>query len=115
MNESRTAPVKAGEQYEVHIDSVGGKGDGIARVKGFVLFVPNTKENDFVLVKVTKVLEKVGFAEVVKKLEKKDRPAPRRKKFETVSKESLERIPEKPMYDESIEDTDDFGEDLDEE
>ena len=114
MNE-RTAPVKEGEQYEVHIDSVGGKGDGIARVKGFVLFVANTKEGDFVMVKVTKVLEKVGFAEVVKQLDKKERPAPRQKRFETVSKESLERVPEKPMYDENIEDTDDFGEDLDEE
>ena len=114
MDENRTAPVKEGEQYEVHIDSVGGKGDGIARVKGFVLFVANTKEGDFVKVKVTKVLEKVGFAELVKQLEKKER-APKQKKFETVSKESLERIPEKPMYDESIEDTEDFGEDLDEE
>ena len=111
--DERTAPVKEGEQYEVHIDSVGGKGDGIARVKGFVLFVPNTKEGDFVMVKVTKVLEKVGFAEVVKQLEKKER-ASRQKRFETISKEELERIPEKPAYNIDIEDTDDFGEDLDE-
>jgi predicted RNA-binding protein with TRAM domain len=49
----------------VRIEAVGEKGDGIAKKKGFVLFVPNTKEGDEVKVKVTKVLQKVGFAEVV--------------------------------------------------
>ena len=59
-----TAPVKAGEEITVKIEHVGEKGDGIARVKGFVIFVPNTKPGDEVKVKVTKVLKKVAFAEV---------------------------------------------------
>ena len=37
----------------------------IAKQKGFVIFVPNTKEGDAVKVKVTKVFRKVGFAEVI--------------------------------------------------
>lgn len=59
------APVQVGEELNVKIEAVGEKGDGIAKVKGFVLFIPNVKEGDEVRIRVTKVLRKVGFAEVV--------------------------------------------------
>ena len=49
------------------IDAVGEKGDGIAKKDGFVLFVPGVKQGDRVRIRVTKVLRKVGFAEVVSK------------------------------------------------
>ena len=104
-----SAPVRAGETCEVSINAIGGKGDGIAKVKGFVLFIPNVKKGDYVKVKITKVLEKVGFAEVVEKLE---RPK-REKKFETVSAEEMQ-VEEEPEIDDRYDDTDDFGEDLDE-
>ncbi len=96
------APVKVGEEYEVYITGVGGKGDGIAKVKGFVLFVPGVKKGEYVKVRVTKVLANVGFAEVAKKLEK-----PESRKYATVSaKELEEEQPEEKRYEE----TDDFGE-----
>jgi predicted RNA-binding protein with TRAM domain len=60
-----TAPVKVGEELDVTIEAVGEKGDGIAKKNGFVLFVPNVKEGQQVRIKVTRVLRKVGFAEVV--------------------------------------------------
>jgi len=59
------APVKVGEELEVKIDAVGEKGDGIAKKDGFIIFVPGVKEGDTVKIRVTKVLRKVGFAEVV--------------------------------------------------
>lgn len=59
------APVKVGEELDVKIEAVGEKGDGVAKVKGFVLFVPGVKEGQTVRIKVTRVLSKVGFAEVV--------------------------------------------------
>ncbi len=59
------APVKVGDEVDVKIEAVGEKGDGIAKVKGFVLFVPNTKQGDNVKVRITRVLRKVGFAEVI--------------------------------------------------
>ena len=59
------APVKVGEEMDVTIEAVGEKGDGICKKKGFVLFVPNTKQGDTVRIRVTKVLRKVGFAEVI--------------------------------------------------
>ena len=59
------APVKVGEEMDVTIEAVGEKGDGICKKKGFVLFVPNTKQGDTVRIRITKVLRKVGFAEVI--------------------------------------------------
>lgn len=40
------------------------RGDGIARVKGFVIFVPNTKPGDKVKVKITKIGRTYAVAEV---------------------------------------------------
>ena len=108
MNE-QDVPVKEGVEYTVYIDAVGGKGDGIAKVKGFVLFIANTKKGDYVKVKVTKVLQKAGFAEVVEKLEKPKRES----KFTTVSAEEMAEPEEELSQD--FEETDDFGEDLDDE
>ena len=59
------APVKVGDELDVKIEAVGEKGDGIAKKDGFVLFVPATKQGDDVRIRVTRVLQKVGFAEVV--------------------------------------------------
>ena len=59
------APVKVGDELDVKIEAVGEKGDGIAKKDGFVLFVPSTKQGDNVRIRVTRVLQKVGFAEVV--------------------------------------------------
>lgn len=60
-----SAPIKVGDVAEVTIEAVGEKGDGLAKISGFVLFVPGVKQGDKVQVKVTRVLRSVGFAEVV--------------------------------------------------
>jgi|SRR3989338_1136584 len=59
------APVRVGDEINVKIEAVGEKGDGVAKVKGFVLFVPGVQAGDEVRVRVTKVFRKLGFAEVV--------------------------------------------------
>ena len=64
MGMGMTPPVKVGEELDVTIEAVGEKGDGIAKKNGFVLFVPGVKEGQQVHIRVTKVLRKVGFAEV---------------------------------------------------
>ena len=64
-NRGMTPPVQVGDELEVNILAVGEKGDGVAKVNGFVLFVPGTKEGETVRIRVTKVLSKVGFAEVI--------------------------------------------------
>ncbi len=98
------APVQVGEELDVRIEAVGEKGDGIARKRGFVLFVPNTREGDEVRIRITKVLRKVGFAEVIGEA-KAAPPAPERKE-EPVA----QPLPEEP----SPEDTEDFGEEPEE-
>ncbi len=65
MGGMSTAPVKVGEELDVTIEAVGEKGDGVAKKNGFVLFVPGVKAGQQVRIRVTKVLRKVGFAEVV--------------------------------------------------
>jgi len=69
MNENQTPPIKEGEIHTGKIVSVGEKGDGIMRVKGFVVFVPGVAQDDFVKVKIKKVLPKVSFADLLEKVE----------------------------------------------
>ncbi|MDK2947757.1 MAG: hypothetical protein PWQ63_917 [Methanolobus sp.] len=63
-NMQSNAPVEAGESYDVTIEDIAREGDGIARVSGFVVFVPETKVGDEVTIKVTKVLSKFAFGEL---------------------------------------------------
>ena len=58
-------PVKEGDVLTVTIEGMGSSGDGLARVKGFVVFIPNTKVDEEVKVRITKVSRKVGFGERV--------------------------------------------------
>lgn len=60
-----TPPVREGEEVDVTIEAVGEKGDGIAKVKGFVIFVAGTKAGERVRIKITRVLQKVGFGTVL--------------------------------------------------
>ncbi|MEM4282192.1 MAG: TRAM domain-containing protein [Candidatus Woesearchaeota archaeon] len=98
------APIKVGEELDVTIEAVGEKGDGIAKKNGFVIFVPNTKQGQKVRIRVTKVLAKVGFAEVVEAA--KEAPAPA---AEPAVEEVAEEAPSSP------EDTETFGEEETEE
>jgi predicted RNA-binding protein with TRAM domain len=63
--ETRSVPVEEGEVYDVTIQDIARQGDGIARIEGFVIFVPGTKVGDEVRIKVERVLPKFAFASVV--------------------------------------------------
>jgi len=58
-----TAPVRVGETHEVEITDVGSEGDGIAKVEGFTLFVPDAEVGETPTVRVTDVKARFGFAE----------------------------------------------------
>lgn len=62
-------PINEGEEYDVKIESMGREGDGIARVKNFVIIIPNVQKDDFVKIRINKVARRVAFAEVLEKLE----------------------------------------------
>lgn len=67
LNRESTAPVAEGQTYDVTIEDTAKKGDGIARIEGFVIFVPGTKVGDKVTIKVNKVMRKFAVAEIVAK------------------------------------------------
>lgn len=100
------APVKVGDELDVKIEAVGEKGDGIAKKDGFVLFVPSTKQGDNVRIKVTRVLAKVGFAEVIGQPEKGESEESQE------AGEEVDASPEEAGSEEeySGEDTENFGE-----
>ena len=57
-------PVKEGEELDVKIEALGKKGDGIAKVEGYTIFIPKTKVDDNVKVKITKAMPNFAFAEI---------------------------------------------------
>lgn len=56
-------PVKVGEEYDVEISEVGSRGDGIARVKNFVVFVNGTKQGEKAHIKITEVRNRFAVGE----------------------------------------------------
>lgn len=61
-NETENAPVSAGDFHDVTIESIAREGDGIARIQGFVIFVPDTKVGDHVKIKIERVMRKFAIA-----------------------------------------------------
>jgi len=59
-------PVEEGKEYEVDIKETSRKGDGVARMEGFVIFVPETKPGEHVKVRITQVGPRFATGEVVK-------------------------------------------------
>lgn len=58
-------PVEEGKEYEVTIDAQGAKGDGIAHVEGFVIFVAGAKVGEKVRVKITALKRTFAIGEKV--------------------------------------------------
>ncbi|MEM4700230.1 MAG: TRAM domain-containing protein [Candidatus Nezhaarchaeales archaeon] len=58
-------PVAVGGEYDVEVTEVSRRGDGIARVQGFVVFVPGAKPGQRVKVRVVKMGDRYAVAEVV--------------------------------------------------
>ena len=58
-------PVETGKEYDVHITETSRKGDGIARIQGFVIFVKDANVEQDVKAKVTSVGERFATAEIV--------------------------------------------------
>jgi predicted RNA-binding protein with TRAM domain len=55
--------VKENQEIEVIIDDIGSRGDGIAKIEGFLIFVPRSKVGERIRVKIRSVGEKFALAE----------------------------------------------------
>jgi len=58
-------PVKVGEEYDVEITEISRRGDGIAKIQGFIIFVPGAKAGQKLKVKITNVANRYATAEIV--------------------------------------------------
>ena len=63
--DDRPKPVETGKEYDVSITEISRKGDGIARVDGFVIFVKGGQVGQNAKVKVTQVGGRFATAEVI--------------------------------------------------
>ncbi len=57
-------PVDVGKTYDVDINEITAKGDGIARVQGFIVFIENGKIGNKIKVKVTEVADRFAKATI---------------------------------------------------
>ena len=62
---SAKKPVELDKEYETEIQDMSRRGDGIARIQGFVIFVPNTKQGENVKFKITRVGNRFATGELV--------------------------------------------------
>jgi predicted RNA-binding protein with TRAM domain len=58
-------PVKVGDKVTVEITDVARKGDGIARVNGFVIFVPGANKGDNIEVEITELKNRFAIGKRV--------------------------------------------------
>lgn len=58
-------PVELDKEYEADIEDISRRGDGIAKIEGFIIFVANTKQGQHVKFKVTSVGNRFAIGELV--------------------------------------------------
>ena len=66
-------PVKIGEEYEVDIKEISQRGEGIARIVGVVVFVPQSKVGDHVRIRITRVSRRFAEADLVERQKHEER------------------------------------------
>ncbi|RLE56045.1 MAG: deoxyribonuclease [Thermoprotei archaeon] len=57
--------LEVGEEYTVRVFAVSRRGDGMAKIRGYTVFIPNTKAGDVVRVRITRVWSRFATAEVI--------------------------------------------------
>jgi len=58
-------PIKVGEEYEVDIVDMSPNGEGIARIKGFPIFINNAKPSEHLKIKITDLTRGSADAQIV--------------------------------------------------
>jgi len=58
-------PVEVDKEYEAEIEDISRRGDGIAKIEGFIVFVPGTKQGERVKFKIKRVGSRFAIGELV--------------------------------------------------
>lgn len=64
-SDSSPKPVEMGKEYDVEITELSRRGDGIARVQGFVVFVAGANAGQKAKIQITSIGERFAKAELV--------------------------------------------------
>ena len=114
-NNEKEQPVSVGEVIDVEISDVGDKGDGIAKVDGFVIFVKNAVKGQNVKIRIEKVLKSVAFGKLLEDLDMNEMRNKDYSDFEAKSnssnkKSNKDKKEEKPIEElfDSDKDSEDF-------
>ena len=63
---SRSPPVKENEIHQVTIEGTNPRGEGVARIRGFVVLVPGAKPGERLRVKIVSVRPRFALAEALR-------------------------------------------------
>jgi predicted RNA-binding protein with TRAM domain len=102
------SPVREGDEVDVKVVAVGEKGDGIAKVKGFIIIVPEAKEGNELRIKITRVLKKVAFGEVLGDAQGPVLPTEREDREESNEEAPMEESQEDELPEQALPEEDDF-------
>lgn len=58
-------PVELDKEYEAEIEDISRRGDGIAKIEGFIIFVPKAKKGEHVKFKITRVGSRFAIGELI--------------------------------------------------
>ena len=58
-------PVKVGEEYEVDVVEKSRRGEGVAKIEGLVIFIPNAKPGDHIKVRIMRISRKFAEAQIL--------------------------------------------------
>jgi predicted RNA-binding protein with TRAM domain len=58
-------PVEVGKEYNITISDTSRRGEGIAKIDGFVIFVPGTRMGQSARIKVTQVSERFASGQII--------------------------------------------------
>jgi predicted RNA-binding protein with TRAM domain len=62
---SKEKPVKVGEEIDVTVSEVSRRGDGVARIQGFVVFIPNAKQGTQAKIRIKEIRPSFATAELI--------------------------------------------------
>jgi predicted RNA-binding protein with TRAM domain len=62
---SKEKPVKVGEEIDVTVSELSRRGDGVARIQGFVIFIPNTKQGMQAKIRIKEIRPNFATAELI--------------------------------------------------
>ena len=65
QNSAPSAPVTVGAEYDAKIEDTAREGDGIARVEGFVIFVPGAQVGDQIRFQVDRIMSRFAIGHKV--------------------------------------------------